>query len=283
MPPKRISLLGVGLLGGSIGLAVKSTLNNCKVIGYGHRPQTLAEALSRGAIDEAAATPQQAAQGSDLVILCTPVGLFGEILTKIGPTLAAEAIITDVGSTKRSVVALAEKHLANPSRFVGSHPIAGSEKRGVQAARADLFRNALCLTTPTGTTDPSALEAVEEFWRILGMRVSRLTPADHDKLLADVSHLPHALAAALVAMQTERSLPLCGKGFLDLTRIAAGDGALWRDIFLDNRDNMADGIARLQTELTGLKRLLETGDEQAIKAWLDAAAARRKGMEGRGK
>jgi prephenate dehydrogenase len=145
----------------------------------------------------------------------------------------------------------------------------------VEFARGDLFRNALCLTTPTPQTDPAALETVESFWRLLGMRVTRLTPAEHDQLLSDVSHLPHALAAALVTIQTDRGLSLCGKGFLDATRIAAGDGGLWRDIFLDNRDNLADGIRRLQMELAKLSRLLESGDEPAVKAWLDSAAARR--------
>jgi prephenate dehydrogenase len=200
MKPKRISILGVGLLGGSIGLAAKSSINGCKIIGYGHRPATLSAAMSKGAIDEAFNSPAQAVQNCDLVILCTPVGMFGELLAQIAQTLSPEAIVTDVGSTKRSVVEFAERHLANPARFVGSHPIAGSEKRGVEFARADLFKSALCITTPTPQTDPTCLEAVESFWRLLGMRLSRLTPQEHDRLLAEVSHLPHALAAALVAM-----------------------------------------------------------------------------------
>jgi prephenate dehydrogenase len=272
--PKKISILGVGLLGGSIGLAVRKYISNCKIIGYGHRPSTLDAALALGAIDQGFADPALAVEGADLVILCTPVGLFEQLLPKIAQSLAPSAWVTDVGSTKRSIVELAEKHIA-AGRFVGSHPMAGSEKRGVEFARADLYRGALCLTTPTPATAPAALEAVESFWRLLGMRIQRLDPAEHDKLLADISHLPHAVAAALVAMQSEAALGLCGKGFLDATRIAAGDGGLWRDIFLDNRDNLRDGVLRLREELDRLLSILDSGDAAALKSWLDAAAVRR--------
>jgi prephenate dehydrogenase len=279
MPPKRISILGVGLLGGSIGLAAKRAISGCKIIGYGHRTQTLHAAQSKGAIDEAFTDPRKAVAGCDLVILCTPVGIFAKLLAQIAPALLSDAMVTDVGSTKRSVVDLAQKLLANPARFVGSHPMAGSEKRGVEFARADLLVNHLCLTTPTPQTDPAALEAVESFWQALGMRVSRLTPPEHDRLLADASHLPHAVAAALVAMQTEPGLALAGKGFLDATRIAAGDAALWRDIFLDNRDNLRAAALALGGQLDHLLKLLDAGDDQALKDWLQAAAARRQALE----
>ena len=243
MEPKRLSVLGVGLLGGSIGLAVKSLISSCRVVGYGHRTSTLRAALERGALDDAYDHAAEAVRGADLVILCTPVGLLGPLLEEIAPALEPGAIVTDVGSTKRSIVARAARVLpagrgANAARFVGSHPMAGSEKRGVQYASADLFKDAVCITTPDGETDGAALENVESFWRLLGMRVRRLSPDDHDRLIADVSHLPHALAAALVSMQADEGIDLCGRGFLDSTRIAAGDGVLWRDILLDNRDNL---------------------------------------------
>ena len=274
----RISILGVGLLGGSVGLAAKALVNSCTVIGYSHRPSTLQAALDVGAIDHAHARPADAVRNVDLVFLCTPVSVFEEMLRQIGPALSPGTVVTDVGSTKRSVVALAEKLLPRKVHFVGSHPMAGSEKRGVEFARPDLFQNSLCITTPTRRTNKLALAAVETFWQTLGMSLVRLCPDDHDRLLADVSHLPHALAAALITMQADQGLPLAGKGFLDSTRIAGGDGALWRDILLDNRDNIRASLRRLRHHLAVLEKLLEDGHEQALAAWLDQAAARRRDL-----
>lgn len=275
MQPNRLSILGVGLLGGSIGLAVRSVSSSCKIIGYGHQKSTLQKALRMGAIDEGHTGLAEAVRGSDWVILCTPVGLFEEVLGSLGPLLQQNTIVTDVGSTKRSVAQTAERLLPPNVHFVGSHPMAGSEKRGIEFAHANLFRDALCITTPTPRTNPQAAAAVEQFWESIGMRTTRLSPDEHDRLLADVSHLPHAVAAALIQMQNEQALSLAGKGFLDATRIAGGDGALWRDILLDNRDNLRDGIQRLQKNLQELLSLLEPNKADALKTWLDAAAARR--------
>jgi prephenate dehydrogenase len=231
-----------------------------------------------GAIDRSAATASEAVKGADFVVLCTPVGLFPTILREIGPALAPGALVTDVGSTKRSIVAAAEQTLPAGVHFVGSHPMAGSEKRGVQFATADLFQDAVCITTPTPATSPEALGKTEEFWGRLGMEVYRLSPEEHDRRLADISHLPHALAAALVAMQDDASLRLVGKGFVDVTRIAAGDGGLWRDILVDNRDNLRDSIGRLQQHLDTLISRLDAADAEGVKDWLDTAAARRQAL-----
>jgi prephenate dehydrogenase len=235
--------------------------------------------LEVGAIDDGYDDPAAAVRGADLVVLCTPVGMLCNLLDRIAPALMAGAIVTDVGSTKRTIVAHGGKILTPASgsaRFVGSHPMAGSEKRGVQYAQADLFRDALCITTPDESTDPDALAQVESFWRLLGMRTRRLSPETHDRLIADISHLPHAVAAALVGMQADEALALCGRGFLDATRIAAGDGGLWRDIFLDNRDNLRASVRRLQAALDGLLDRLEAGDADGVSRWLDEAAERRK-------
>jgi len=196
-------------------------------------------------------------------------------LKRIGPALRPGAIVTDVGSTKRTVVKLGEALLPAGVHFVGSHPMAGSEKRGVQVASADLYRGALCITTPTNRTDATALRAVETFWQDLGMRVTRLSPEDHDRILADVSHLPHALAAALVAMQADQGQHFAGKGFLDTTRIAAGDGGLWRDVFLDNADNLRDSLRRLRQQLDRLEPMLDPSKAEQLRQWLDATARRR--------
>lgn len=278
MRPHRLSILGVGLLGGSIGLAARSALGGCEIVGYAHRPATARTALEVGAVDRATADLAEAVVGADLVILCTPVSLFEPILRQLREHLAPGTLVTDVGSTKRSIVRLAARLLPTSVHFVGSHPMAGSEKRGVEFARADLFRNALCLLTPTKATDPTALQHVEAFWQTLGMRTQHLSPADHDRLLAQVSHLPHALAAALVAMQESAGLDLAGKGFLDTTRIAGGDGGLWRDIFLDNRDNLSKSLASLRKQLRAMENILKPEKADELAAWLDAAAARRKGV-----
>jgi prephenate dehydrogenase len=275
MHPRRLSILGVGLLGGSIGLAVKAALNSCTVVGYGHRKSSLETALGMGAVDEVYEDLAAAVGDADLVILCTPVGVFPEMLESIGPALKQGAIVTDVGSTKATVVETAKKSLPVHAKFVGSHPMAGSEKRGVEFARADLMSGALCIVTPDESTDAGAMERVESFWKLLGMRITRLSPVEHDRHLANVSHLPHAVAAALVAMQSDGALELAGKGFADATRIAAGDGGLWRDILLDNRDHVIAGIERLSGEMARLAARLRANDSAGVKDWLEDAAARR--------
>jgi prephenate dehydrogenase len=259
-------------------MAVKSALTDCEVVGYGHRDETLARAVAVGAIDRSSRDLAEGVEGADLVILCTPVGLLGDMLNGISASLKGGAIVTDVGSTKASVVGQAGKILRGRGSFVGSHPMAGSEKRGVEFARADLFRNALCIMTPTAETDPSALEQVEEFWRLIGMRTCRMTPEAHDRALAEVSHLPHALAAALVTMQSDEALELAGKGFLDTTRIASGDGGLWRDIFQDNAPNVRAALAKLRGLLDDFERLLDPAKGEQLRQWLDDAAARRQAL-----
>jgi prephenate dehydrogenase len=275
MQPRQLTIIGVGLLGGSIGLAVRSALPDCKIVGCGHRPETLERALQIGAIDVGQTEPAKSVAGSDLVILCTPVGLFENILAQIAPALASGALITDVGSTKRSIVRFAEARLPAHAHFIASHPIAGSEKRGVEFSQADLFRNNLCILTPTRRSNLEALQKVDQFWKLLGMRTQQISPEVHDRLLCDVSHLPHLLAAALVTIQQDAGLDLAGKGFLDTTRIAGGDGALWRDILTDNADNLHGAIARLHAELELVEKMLEAGNGEDLRRWLDQAAERR--------
>jgi prephenate dehydrogenase len=271
----HITIIGVGLLGGSIGLSLKASGSSCRISGYGHRVETLKRAAEFGAIDDWSLELADVIPGSDLVILCTPVGLFKQMLRDIAPLLDSGTIVTDVGSTKRSVVRLGRELFTGGGLFVGSHPMAGSEKRGVEYARADLFQNAMCIVTPTAGTDARAAGKVEGFWKSLGMQVVRLSPEEHDAWVGDVSHLPHVLAAALVSMQSRSALPLAGKGFLDATRIASGDALLWRDILLDNQDNLKAGLDRLQKEISLLKKLLSPGKADSLVQWLSSAAARR--------
>jgi prephenate dehydrogenase len=271
----RIAILGVGLLGGSVGLALKAAGTNYHVVGYGHRASTLETAIQMGAIDEAFDSPERAVVHADLVLLATPVGLFESLLKQIAPHLRERALVTDVGSTKRSIVRAAETLLPRGAFFVGSHPMAGSEKRGVEFAKPDLFRGARCILTPVDRTDSVALNKVESFWKLLGCKTIRMSPEEHDRLICDISHLPHAVAAALVAMQEEAALTLAGQGFLDTTRVAGGDGGLWRDIFQDNRDNVVESLKRLRANLDDLVNMLEPARADELARWLNRVAQRR--------
>lgn len=268
----RVTIIGVGLLGGSLGLAIKSRWPGCRVTGYGHRASTIELALKSGAIDQAAADVGASVKDAQLVVLCTPVSLIAEYLEQISAHVPAGAIVTDVGSTKESIVHEGERQIRSPAYFVGSHPMAGSEKRGVDAAKVDLFEHATCIVTRSPQTDRDAADKVTAFWSALGMRVISHTPADHDRLVGLVSHLPHIAAAAVARLQTPKSLQLAGKGFEDTTRVAAGDAKLWVDILLDNRKQIVPSLTRLIDELRDLENLLRVQDEDEIELWLQEAA-----------
>lgn len=270
---ERIAILGVGLMGGSVGLACRAM--NLQVVGYGHRVHDLPIAVERGAIDRWTVNAAEAVADADLVILCTPVGVFRPLLGEIGPALKPGTVVTDVGSTKRSIAKLAKEILPGTVHFIGSHPMVGSEQHGVRSARAEMLAKGLCIVTPKDDTDAELASRVEAFWQSLGMRTLRMTPEKHDRLTADASHLPHAIAAALVRIQSNESLAVAARGFADTTRIAGGDPALWRDIFLDNRDNLKSAISNLQLQLDELTRKLDAEDSQGVIDWLREAAEKK--------
>jgi prephenate dehydrogenase len=272
---ERISILGVGLMGGSVALACRSVLNDYKITGYSRSGEELNRALERGVIDRSTDNAATAVNDADLVVLCTPVGTFSDLMRSIAASLKPGAIVTDVGSTKRSIIRQAGEILPVTSPFVGSHPMVGGEKHGIDNARADLFSQGLCIVTPAERTDAQAVGRIEQFWQSLQMRTVRMSPQMHDQLTADISHLPHAIAAALVRIQSSESRKLAGRGYLDSTRIAAGDPALWSDILLDNRDNLRSGLERIQLEIRELLERLDAGDASAVQAWLGAAATAR--------
>ncbi len=274
---QNLTIIGLGLLGGSIGLGTKKNASDCQITGCAHRDKSLIEAKSVGAIDDWTLDVVKAVKNADLVVLCMPVGQIPAWIMRIANHLKPGAIVTDVGSTKATICHAGEV-IRPPSHFVGSHPMAGSEKTGVNVARADLFKSATCIVTPESTTDECAVQGVSTFWQTLGCRVVRHTPTIHDQLVATISHLPHAVAAALVGVQSAESLDLRGKGFLDSTRIAAGDPALWRDIFIENRDNLVDSLDNFTRELSDLSALLRDGDAAMIEKWLRDRAKSRVGL-----
>ena len=273
--PGHIAIIGVGLLGGSVGLAAKAADERVRVTGIGRREASLRQALEAGAIDVGTLDVAQGVAEADLVVLASPLEAYREQLAALRPALRRGATVTDVGSTKAQVVRLAERVLGAGGPFVDSHPMAGSERRGVEFARADLFRNATCIVTPTPRTPPARVRLVERFWQSLGAVTVRLSPAEHDRAVARASHLPHVLAAALVRLQHDDELDLAGGGLLDTTRVASGDPAMWREILLTNRSAVLSGLARTGREIDHLAKLLERGDARRLEEYLAQAKSRR--------
>ena len=240
-----------------------------------HRPSTAAQARRRKLVDQVTGDLGSAVADADMVILATPVALISDYLRRMEPHLPPFAIVTDVGSTKTKIVAAAEALLKGKARFVGSHPIAGSEKRGLVHADPKLFAGRPCVITPTRSTDRRAVLSVERFWKRLGMQVVRMSPQKHDETLASISHLPHLLASALMHHTKAQQRRVSGSGLADMTRLAAGDPALWCDIFMDNRQSVRRSIKAYQKQLNQFVKLLERGDAAKITTYLKAAAKAR--------
>jgi prephenate dehydrogenase len=268
----QITIVGVGLIGGSVGLAARARGVAGRVVGVGRNPFTLGKAQVLGAIEAGTTELRRAVQGAGLVVVCTPVDRIATDVLAAAAHAPESAIITDAGSTKAGIVAAVHEALplAGPA-FVGSHPLAGSEKNGVEHARADLFEDRVVLVTPNADTSPVAIDRVESFWTRLGAQVIRMSPEVHDRVLATTSHLPHAVAAAVAALTPAEWLKFSAGGFRDVTRIAAGDPDLWAAIFLDNRDALAAALGRLTARLEIVRKMLTAGDREGLLRWLSEA------------
>lgn len=277
----KITLVGVGLLGGSIGLAVRQRKLAKQVVGLVRRPASLAECRRLGVVTEATLDPRQAVEEANLVVLCTPLGRMRETLAPMLTALKRGAIVTDVGSVKGSVVKELESLVTKAGgEFVGSHPMAGAEKTGPGAARADLFVNAICVVTPTRRSSPQAVKEMEVFWRRIGGLSMRLTPEKHDELVSRSSHLPHVVTAALAAYVLDPVHPkeqarLCATGFRDATRIASSSSEMWRDIALANAKNLSKMLGVFASQLQQFRRALKASDVGAIQRFFQQAKARR--------
>ncbi len=278
---RKITIVGVGLLGGSVGLAARKCRVAKEIAGYARRPKTIAEAEKVGALDYATTDLLAAVSGADLVILCTPLAQMRTLTERFLPALKRGAIVTDVGSVKADVVRELESLVAKAgAQFVGSHPLAGGEKMGVPAARADLYTNAVCVVTPTKKSNPAAVRKVEQFWKSLGARVVKMDAAKHDALVSRTSHLPHLVAAALAGLVLDPKSPkvqaqLCATGFRDTTRIASGSPEMWRDIALTNRKNVSQSVDALVGELKKFQAALKNGDAKAVEKFFATAKERR--------
>ncbi len=270
---RRLAVVGLGLLGGSVAKAARQRGLARELVAVGRRIESLTPALREGVVDRGTTDLADGLAGADFVILATPVATIEALLPKVWQALADGATITDVGSAKVAIVRVAEWLAADRSlAFVGSHPMAGSELSGYEAARADLFDEALVIVTPTDRTDPVALKRVSLFWEALGARVMTMDPAHHDLTVAAASHLPHLVAYALVEA-VSRVDPACfdvaARGFRDATRLAASDARVWREIFLTNRAALGDAVAAFKASLEALERLIAQESEAALERELD--------------
>ena len=286
---RTICVIGIGLIGGSMAAACRALADAPMVLGIDADPDTVEAAVELGVVDEAAVTGSARAMewisagGADLVVLATPASSASDWLRVLGES-GFDGVVTDVASTKAGVVAAARKHLGDVSRFVGGHPMAGSERSGVRAARPDLFDGAYWLLTPAADTDADAYRGVHALVSAMGARVVSVDAKRHDEAVAVVSHVPHVAAAALCDVAGAHSgeggelLRLAAGGFKDTTRIAAGSPELWTGICLDNADALAAALRELRLSLGEFEAMVRGGDADSIHAWLESAAEIRRSL-----
>jgi cyclohexadieny/prephenate dehydrogenase len=270
LPFARVSIIGLGLIGSSVARAVRSAMPSVALSGYDADPETRETAKALNLVDDLADTPGAAVIDADLVILCVPVGAMGAVAAALRDDLPAEAIVSDVGSSKASV--LAALTTALPSHIIiPAHPVAGTERSGPEAGFAALFQNRWCILTPAAETDPNATARLEAFWTRLGANVEIMDAAHHDLVLAITSHLPHLIAYTIVGTASDLEgvtqsevIKYSAGGFRDFTRIAASDPIMWRDVFLSNKDAVLEMLQRFSEDLSALQRAIRWGDGEAL-------------------
>ncbi len=273
----KLCIIGTGLIGGSLALALKQNGFVGRITGGGRREQTLQDAVALGVIDDYHSDLAQAASGADMVVICVPLGAMKAVMQAIKPALQAQTIVTDAGSAKQSVIDAATDVFGESfDRFVPGHPIAGTENSGVHAAFAELYQGRQVILTPTENTDVHAIEQVRALWQQAGAEVSTMSATHHDRVLAGTSHLPHMLAFALVDClhnldDIDEIFQYAAGGFRDFTRIASSDPVMWRDICLHNSEAILDMIARYQRELDDVRDALQQADGEALKTVFERA------------
>ncbi|MCS7214738.1 MAG: prephenate dehydrogenase [Thermodesulfovibrio sp.] len=270
---KVVSIIGVGLIGGSLALALKQRNLTNKIIGYGRNEERLKEALKLGIIDSYTTEIREASQ-AELIVLATPTSVFERIINEMLQFLKNGTIIIDVGSVKESIVNTFERILPKGILFVGTHPIAGSDKTGFENAKGDLFKNARVIITPTENTDKTALEKVSKLWQQIGAQVEFMTAEFHDKIYALVSHLPHLISFCMVntvADINKNFIKYAGTGFKDSTRIAKSSAEVWRDIFIMNDKNIFQCLEVFTENLERIKKILSQKDLEGVNQFIEKA------------
>lgn len=273
MPQRKynnIAIIGVGLIGGSIGLAVQELGLAKSVTGIGRREGSLLAATKVGAVTTTTTRIAEGVATADLIIVCTPVGHIVNLARQAAACCPAGTLITDAGSTKQKIVAQLDLDLSDTNvRFIGSHPLAGSHAAGPAAADAKLFQGRRVVLTPTGQTDPTAVDETQTFWRALGAGVSQMSPDDHDVALAVTSHLPHLVAASLAGATPREHLQLTAGGWADATRIAAGDVDLWLQVFQQNTPHTLKALSNFEKVLSSFRAALESADDASLRQLLE--------------
>lgn len=277
----KVSIIGLGLLGGSIGLELREKNLAERVAAYARRDQTIVEGKTMGAADEISTDLKSIVRDSDLVILCTPVFQMKDLVEKIAGALPKNALVTDVGSVKQYVIEQVTPVLNEHGiEFLGSHPMAGSEKTGVTASQIGIFQNAHCAITPTSKNTEASVKKLEDFWKNLGGIPLVMEPSKHDEMVARCSHVPHILSSTLSKFVLNPGWPreqasLSSTGFRDISRLASGSPEMWKDISLSNRESIINAISEWNEELTHFKKALEDKDEEAIFNFFNEAKFRR--------
>lgn len=281
----RLALIGIGLIGSSLARAAREYGLVRSVVCSSRAPATRAKALELGIVDEVFADPADAVDGADLVVLCTPVGIFADLTEIIAPKLEPGAIVSDVGSVKEAVVREVGPRLPANVHLVPAHPIAGTEFSGPEAGFSTLFQGRWTILTPAGGTSEEAVERVAELWRRCGSNVERMEAAHHDRVLAITSHLPHLIAYTIVGTAADLEedtksevIKFSAGGFRDFTRIAASDPVMWRDIFLSNRDAVLEILQRFTEDLTALQRAIRRGEGETLHDHFTKTRAIRRGI-----
>ncbi len=266
----RVAIIGLGLIGGSIGLAVREHLPGVATRGYDSDPAVRRRAAERGLADTICESAEEAAADADLVILCVPVGAMGEAARAVAPALKPGALVSDVGSSKHAISEMLAEAL--PGRAViPAHPVAGTEHSGPDAGFATLFHRRWCIVTPPSGADPAQVAALVRFWQDLGATIDTMDPAHHDRVLAVTSHIPHLIAYTIVGTASDLEEVTRGEvikysagGFRDFTRIAASDPTMWRDVFLHNRDAVLDMLDRFLTDLALMREAIRASDGETM-------------------
>lgn len=267
----KITIIGLGLIGGSLALAIKEKKLAKEIVGVSRRKSTVRRAAKEKIVDFATLDLKEGVRDSDFVIIAAPVLKIVKIAGIIAPFLKKGAIVTDAGSTKKYIVKGIEKIRLKGAYFAGSHPVAGSEKSGIKSADKDLFKGACCIITETSNTNKKALGKIKRFWKALEMKVITMPLDRHDRLLSKISHLPHAVSVSLVNSAGRKDIGLAAGGFRDATRIASGEPGLWKDIFLTNRENLIKDIKVFEKELSRIETALKNNNSAHLLKLLNNA------------
>lgn len=269
--PRRVAILGVGLLGGSVAMAMRRARPDCHVVGYARSEEKCRRLEASGVVDEAFESIAEACRGSDVIVVASPVDRIGAMIIEAAGHAPPDCLITDVGSTKRGIVAAVAADPTAADRFVPAHPIAGSEKSGAEHAVTTLFDGKVVVLTPKESSDPALVEKADHFWKLTGGETIYLSAEQHDAHLAAVSHVPHLVSALVARMADSEARSLVGSGWQDITRVAAGDPTLWTAICQENRLAIGQQLERLASELDALRRVIDSCDDEALKSWLAEA------------